>query len=58
MNEDDSRTGNGHTQDNLAVLRRLALNLLRREKSAKTGIAAKRIRAGWKTDHLLIVLSQ
>lgn len=58
MNEDDSRTGNGHAQDNLAVLRRLAFNTLRREKSAKTGIAAKRNRAGWETDYLLIVLSQ
>lgn len=58
MNEDDSRTGNGHAQDNLAVLPRLAFNTLRREKSAKIGLAAKRNRAGWKTDYLLIVLSQ
>ena len=58
MNEDDSRTGNGHAQHNLAVLPRLAFNILRREKSAKTGIAAKRNRVGWKTDYLLIALSQ
>jgi len=48
----------GHAQDNLAVLRRLAFNTLRREKSAKTGIAAKGERAGWETDYLLKVFSQ
>lgn len=58
LDEDDSRTGNGHAQHNLAVSRRLAFNLLRGEKSAKIGIASKRKRGGWKTDFLLIVLSQ
>ncbi|MCZ0937479.1 MAG: ISAs1 family transposase [Caldilineaceae bacterium] len=56
--EDDSRIRKGHAQHNLAILRRLALNLLHREKSAKIGMAAKRKRAGWKTDYLLKVLSQ
>ena len=56
--EADSRIRQGHAQHILAILRRLALNLLRREKSAKIGIAAKRKRAGWKTDYLLKVFSQ
>ena len=55
---DDGRTRHGHAQHNLAVLRRLALNLLRREKSAKIGIAAKCKRAGWKTGYLPRILSQ
>ena len=42
--EDDNRIRQGHAQHNLAILRRLALNLLRREKSAKIGMAAKRQR--------------
>ncbi len=55
---DDGRTRHGHAQHNLAVLRRLALNLLSREKSAKIGIAAKRKRAGWKADCLPRILCQ
>ena len=56
--EDDSRIRQGNFQHNMAILRRLAPDLLRNEKSAKVGIAAKRKRAGWKTDYLLKVLSQ
>ena len=56
--EDGSRIRRGHAQHNLAILRRFALNILRQEKSAKIGFAAKRKRAGCKTDNLLKVLSQ
>ncbi len=55
---DDGRTRHGHAQHNLAVLRRMAFNHLRRVNSALIGISAKRKRAGWKTDYVLKVLSQ
>ena len=58
LNNDDLRIRHGHAQHNLAVLHRLAPNLLCRAKSAKTGIAAKRKRAARKTDYLWRVLFQ
>ena len=54
--EDESRIRLGHAQHNMAILRRMALNLLRHESTAKIGIAAKRKRAGWNHDYLLKVL--
>ena len=39
-------------------MRRLALNLLKQESTARVGIKAKRKKAGWDHDYLLKVLSQ
>jgi predicted transposase YbfD/YdcC len=55
--EDESRIRTGHAAHNLSILRRMALNLLRRETTAKGGIAARRKQAGWNDGYLLKVLS-
>jgi len=54
--EDQSRVRKDHSAENLAVLRHVALNLLKKEKSAKGGIHAKHLQAGWNNDYLLTIL--
>jgi predicted transposase YbfD/YdcC len=55
--EDDSRVRKGNGAQNFAVLRHIALNLLRRENTTKISIRAKRKKAGWNHDYLLKVLT-
>jgi predicted transposase YbfD/YdcC len=55
--EDLSRTRLGHSAHNFGILRHIAMNLLHREKTAKSGIHAKRLKAGWNTDYLEKVLT-
>ena len=45
--EDDSRVRVDHGPENFAILRRLALNLLKQDTSLKIGIKGKRKAAGW-----------
>jgi predicted transposase YbfD/YdcC len=54
--EDQSRARTGFAAENLATLRRLALNLLRREKTKKRGIKGKQLNAGWDHAYLLRLL--
>ena len=56
--EDECRVRAGHAAENLSRLRRLALNLLKRDKSVKIGINGKRLKAGWNDDYLLHVLQR
>jgi predicted transposase YbfD/YdcC len=55
--EDDSRVRQGNADQNLAILRHMALNLLKQERTAKGGIKAKRLQAGWNESYLVKVLS-
>ena len=55
--EDESRVRKGDGAENMSVLRRMALNLLKREKTDKGGVEAKRCRAGWDEQYMHTVLA-
>jgi predicted transposase YbfD/YdcC len=57
--EDASRLRKDHGPENLGLVRRIALSLLKRATTKKkVGIACKRKRAGWNNDFLVAVLLQ
>jgi predicted transposase YbfD/YdcC len=53
--EDDSRVRAGNAAQNLALVRKIALNMLSREKSCKRGIKVKRFKAALDLQYLLKV---
>ena len=55
--EDDSRVRKDFGPENLGILRRIALNLLKQETSLKVGVKAKRKAAGWDEAYLRQVLA-
>jgi predicted transposase YbfD/YdcC len=55
--EDDARLRRGYSDQNFAVLRQLALNLLRQDQSLKLGGKGKRLKAGGDEAYLLLLLA-
>jgi predicted transposase YbfD/YdcC len=56
FDEDSNRTRKGHSAANLAVIRHIALNPIKTEKTSKVGVKIKRLKAGWDNDYLLRVI--
>jgi hypothetical protein len=56
-NDNLSKLALGHSAENLAIVRRIGLNLLKQEKTHKNGITCRRKRAGWDNSYLMKVLA-
>lgn len=56
FNEDRMRQRDRHGIENLALLNRLAVSLLRQDKTVKAGVKCKRKTAGWDDNYLLHLL--
>jgi predicted transposase YbfD/YdcC len=54
--EDLDRKRTRNAAQNFSILNRIALNLLRQDKSTQLGIKGKRLKAGWDNDYLLQLL--
>lgn len=50
--EDECRVRKNNAPENLAIIRRFALNLIKNDPTRKTGIKASRKRAGWSLGYL------
>jgi len=54
--EDEQNADAGNIAENMSLIRRIALNLLKQEKDAKYGMEIKRQMAGWDDEYLLKVI--
>jgi len=52
FDDDKNRTRTGNAQENLSIIKRIALNMLTRENSSRIGTKAKRKKAGWDAKYL------
>jgi hypothetical protein len=54
--EDECRKRIGNSAENFAIIRHIALNLLKQENSMRKSINTKRLQAGWDDIYLMKVL--
>lgn len=58
FHEDQSRTRKGHGAQNYSRLSRIALNLIKRDRTLKASVKGRRLYAGWDHDYLLRLIQQ
>lgn len=57
FNEDQNRLRSGYAAENISLMNKIALNLLKNERSVKVGVKNKRLKAGWDNQYLMKVLT-
>jgi hypothetical protein len=55
--EDLNRLRSGYAAENFSLMNKVALNLLKNERSTKVGIKTKRLKAGWDDKYLMKVIT-
>ena len=55
--EDKSQKKNANAVENFSIINRIALNLVKHEKTKRRSVKGKRLDAGWDNDYLLKILS-
>jgi len=55
--EDKSRKRDRNAAENYSVILRMALNIVKNEKTTKRSVKGKRLKAGWDNDYLLKLLN-
>jgi len=58
FDEDYCRKRKNHSAENFAIVRHVALNLLKQEKNPKLSIRRRRLMAGWDSDYLEKIIFQ
>ena len=56
LREDDCRVRKGNAPENLALLRHIAVNAVKQEKTKKLGVKNKRLKAGWDETYLAKIM--
>lgn len=56
FSEDASRKRTGNAAQNFSIILKIALNLLKNDKSVKIGVKGKRLKAAWSNRYLLKIL--
>jgi predicted transposase YbfD/YdcC len=57
FNEDKARNRKDHSAANMAIIRHMALNLVKADKSSKTSIRGRRLKAGWDDNYLMKIIA-
>lgn len=57
FNEDKNRSRSGYAAENFSMMSKIALNLLKNEKSVKVGVKTKRLKAGWDEAYMMKVFT-